>query len=346
MYCIREKINLKVYGGVFGILRTKIGMKVIEKFGKYKFWKKIGVYFIPICAFLGLYMMINIILFAINLLFGNIPKSAGKPIIFLFGNVIPWIPGLIALTIAITVHELAHGILARAYNINIKSTGLIFLLGIPLGAFVELDDKFKETNKKIRGIVASAGPMANLFIFVISILLLNISYNIPTEIKILNVYSPAKEYLKPGDIIYEINGIKINSFEDFKEVANKIEPNKIYNVKVIRDGKILSFNIKSSPEGKIGILVSPSGYLSYLLSTLYWTYYFNFLLALFNLLPAVPLDGFHVWNSLPELFRESKNKFIKRFGDILGWIINERTLNSFSMLIWWIIIGSIIYSMF
>lgn len=53
LYSIRDSINLKTYGGIFGILRTKLGLKTIEKLGKYKIWQKIGIISIPICVILG-----------------------------------------------------------------------------------------------------------------------------------------------------------------------------------------------------------------------------------------------------------------------------------------------------
>ena len=222
LYGIRDSINLKTYGGVFGILRTKIGMKTIEKLGKYKIWQKIGIISIPICVILGCIMLLNIISMSIKLLSGTLPKEAAKPVVSLFGDVIPWIPGIIALLIAVSVHELAHGIFAKSFGIKVKSSGILLLLGLPLGAFVELGDEFKTAEKKIRGAIASAGPIANLIVFLISIPLLSFSYTLPTELKIIDSMEPASEFLQKGDIIYEINGKKIKTLEEFREFAKTI----------------------------------------------------------------------------------------------------------------------------
>ncbi len=346
LYAIRDSINLKAHMGIFGILRTKLGLKTIEKLGKYKIWQKIGIISIPICVILGGFMLLNLIIMSIKLASGTLPKEAAKPVIFLFGNVIPWIPGVIALLIGVSVHELAHGIFARSFGIKVKSSGILLLLGIPLGAFVELGDEFKNAEKKIRGAIASAGPLANLIIFLISIPLLSFTYTLPTELKVVNVKEPASEFLKKGDIIYEINGKKIESLKDFKEFANTIKPNTEYVIKVIRNNKLLTYKIISSKEGKIGVMVEPTENMALFINTIYWTYWFNFLLALFNLLPAMPLDGFHVWNALPELLKERKNRFISMMGRYLELFINERTLNSITFLVWWIVLGSILYSMF
>jgi len=113
----------------------------------------------------------------------------------------------------------------------------------------------------------------------------------------------------------------------------------------LRDNKILTYKIVSSNEGKLGIMVSPTKNTALFINTIYWTYWFNFLLALFNLLPAMPLDGFHVWNAFPELLKERKNRFISKVGQILELFINEKTLGSITLLVWWVILGSILYSM-
>ncbi|ADG13499.1 peptidase M50 [Methanocaldococcus infernus ME] len=342
LYTVREKTNLKVYYGIFGILRTKLGFGIIEKLGKYKFWRKIGILSIPICSILGIFMLINLTIMSVNLALGHVSKEEAKPVIFLFGTLIPWIPGLIGLIVAITIHELAHGIFAKSFNIKIKSSGVIFLLGIPLGAFVELDDKFKEVDKKIRGAIASAGPLANLFIYLLASLLIVLANFAPTNLEILDVKEPASKYLKKGDIILKINDMKINNLEDFKSVAKQIEPNKIYKITVLRDNKVLEFNIKSSDLGRLGILVAPTNKgLVEAINILYWTSFFNFILALFNLIPAKPLDGYYVLTALPELVKERSY----RLGEFLERVLDDKVINSITLLVWWIIIGSIIYSM-
>ncbi|EHP84753.1 site-2 protease family protein [Methanotorris formicicus] len=351
LYAIRDTINLKTYFGVFGILRTKIGMKTIEKLGNYEFWKKLAILSIPICVIIGFFTFFSLIESTLKLMSGELPKEASKPIIFLFGSVIPWIPGIIGLIVGITIHELAHGIVAYAFRQEIKSTGLLLALGIPLGAFVELGDEFKNLDKKIRGAIASAGPMANIVVFLIVVLITPQLYSIPTELTITKTYaSPAMDVLNEGDTIYSINGIKINSLKDFHDIVKNLKPNEKITITVLRENELKTFNLITSKEGKIGIVVEPSKNLAFVLNICYWTYWMNLLLGFFNLLPALPLDGYYVWVAFPRVIGDLKlkikslEKLMGYISNILEMILNEKNLNAISVLIWWIIFGSMIYS--
>ena len=342
--------GLKIYYGIFGVLRTSAGFKIINSIGKYKFWRPISLALIPLCAIISLLTLYMFIVSTINLFSGTVPKESSKPVIFLFGNLIPWIPGIIALIIGITFHELAHGIIAKAYNLKIKSTGLLLGLGIPLGAFVELGDDFKDTTNKIRGAVASAGPMANVIIFIISLMVMPFVMGLSTPLTISNVIDgyPADNILFKGDKIISINNHKINSLVDFNNVVKDVKPNEKIEITILRNNNnnIITYTIPTSKDGLIGINVEPSPTISFILQTLYWTSMLNLMLGFFNLLPAAPLDGFHIWNALPDLIRELKkdNKILNTIANLLNWIINDRSLVSISLMVWGLILFSILYS--
>ncbi|HID65388.1 MAG TPA: hypothetical protein EYP32_00170, partial [Aquificaceae bacterium] len=118
-YKKNDEKGLKTYYGIFGILRTSWGLKVIDKLGKYKFWQRVGFLLIPVCVVVSVITFYTFINSTLGLFSGSIPKESSKPIILLFGDVIPWIPGIIALILGITLHELAHGIVARSFNLKI-----------------------------------------------------------------------------------------------------------------------------------------------------------------------------------------------------------------------------------
>ena len=341
--------GLKTYYGIFGILRTSWGLRIIDKIGKYRFWQRIGFLFIPVCVIVSIITFYTFISSTVGLFSGSIPKESSKPIILLFGDVIPWIPGVIALVLGITLHELAHGILARSFNLKIKSTGLILLLGIPLGAFVEIGEDFKNASRKVRGAVASAGPMVNIILFILVLLITPYVSNITTPIIVTKVFKdlPASGVLKEGDIIYSINGKRITSLSDFRKVVKEIEPEESITVTVIRGNQMETFELTTSPEGKIGIVVEPPKYLVFIMETLFWTGTLNLILGFFNLLPALPLDGFHIWNALPEIVRDLRtdSRITETISRYMEYLINERNLTTMSITIWFVILASIFYSL-
>ncbi|MBW9222137.1 site-2 protease family protein [Methanothermococcus sp. SCGC AD-155-C09] len=340
--------GLKTYYGVFGILRTSWGLKTIDVIGKYSIWRKIGIFLIPICVIISIITFYMFISSTLSLFNGTIPKESSKPIIFLFGNVIPWIPGVIALIIGITFHELAHGIVARSFNLKIKSTGLLLALGIPLGAFVEIGDEFKNASKKVRGAIASAGPIANVVIFMIVMLITPYFHGLSTPLTITEVLEdhPASGVLISGDVIYSINGKRINSLLEFYSTARELGPKEKITLKVLRNNQLKTLELITSPEGKIGIIVEPSNDLMFILQLLYWTSMLNLMLGFFNLLPAIPLDGFHVWNALPEIIRDLRknNNILNAISKYMEYIINEKSLTTISMMVWLMIFASIMYS--
>ncbi|MBW9223458.1 site-2 protease family protein [Methanothermococcus sp. SCGC AD-155-E23] len=352
IYYRREKGDekgLKIYYGMLGILRTSWGLKVIDKIGRYKFWQKVGYLFIPVAIVISILTFYTFINSTLGLFSGSIPKESSKPIIFLFGDVIPWIPGIVALILGITLHELAHGIIARSFNLRIKSTGLILLLGIPLGAFVEIGEDFKKASRKVRGAVASAGPVVNILVFLLVLLITPYVLSIPSSLTVTKVLEdfPASGVLMEGDVIHSIKGKRINSLSDFQEVVKEIRPEEDITVTVLRGNELKTFKLTTSPEGKIGIVVEPSKPLVFILEILFWTGVLNLLLGFFNLLPALPLDGFHIWNAIPEIVRDLKtnSKVTETISRYMEYLINERSLTTMSITIWLLVLASILYSL-
>ena len=341
--------GLKIYYGILGILRTSWGLGVIDKIGRYRFWQKIGFLLIPVGIVVSIITFYTFVNSTVGLFSGSIPKESSKPIILLFGDVIPWIPGIIGLILGITLHELAHGIIARSFNLKIKSTGLILFLGIPLGAFVELGEEFKKASKKVKGAVASAGPVVNIIVFLLILLIIPYVSNISSPITITKVFEdlPASGVLMEGDIIHSINGRRITSLSDFREAVKEIGPEESLTITVIRGNQLKTFQLTTSPEGKIGIIVEPPKSLVFIMETLFWTGMLNLILGFFNLLPALPLDGFYIWNALPEIVRDlrANSRVTDTISKYMEYLINERSLTTMSITIWFIILASILYSL-
>lgn len=106
------------------------------------------------------------------------PIAVPIPLLFKFIDFVPYI--LIAITIAVAIHELMHAFVALREGVPIKSWGIGILFLLPL-AFVELDENsFVTATTKTKLNIVSAGIFGNAIASVIAIITLLALINIAT----------------------------------------------------------------------------------------------------------------------------------------------------------------------
>jgi len=226
------------------------------------------------------------------------------------GVTIPLWYGLIALAVVMVVHELSHGIVARAEDLPLKSVGLVLLAVIP-GAFVEPDEEeLEKAPLRSRLRVYGAGSLANVATALIALLIINFAITPvlqPAGILVSGVLEdgPAFGVLQKGDVIIAMDGQQIRDMDSFINFMNTTKPGQLVTLTVLRNGEELNLQLKlgahpEEPEkGYIGIypaqhVVSKIGYENIVLPlffTFYWIYVLNIGIGLMNLFPLVPLDG-------------------------------------------------------
>ena len=226
------------------------------------------------------------------------------------GVTIPLWYGLIGLAVVLVVHELSHGVVARADGIPLKSVGLVLFLVLP-GAFVEPDeDAINRAPLRKRLRVYGAGSMANIVTALIALLIINLAIAPllqPNGVQVAGVVpgSPADGVLQKGDVIVGIDGHQITTVEGFMKFMNTTKPEQVITLQILRGGKETEVRIrlKEHPErpgkGYIGIYPAQSvkskiggeSAVIPLFFTLYWIYVLNIGIGLMNLFPLVPLDG-------------------------------------------------------
>jgi len=290
--------------------RTKKLLGFIEKFAqKYKrFWKVYGSVGIVI-GFGGMafvfYMLIKSALIAIRAK----AQVAGVQLV-IPGVTIPLWYGLIGLIVVMVVHELSHGVVARAEDLPLKSVGLVLFFVIP-GAFVEPDeDELRKAPLIKRLRVYAAGSMANIVTALLALMLLNYAsapllQHAGVEVVQFDPRGPAINYLQEGDIIIGINGEQIKTVEDFLNFMNTTKPGQLITLEVLRNGKKITVKIplRENPnnpgKGYLGVYPSQhvastighEGIVLPLAFALYWIYILNLGIGLMNLFPLIPLDG-------------------------------------------------------
>jgi len=237
---------------------------------------------------------------------------------------IPWY-GWLILIVAAIIHEVSHGVLLRKMKVKIKSMGFMFAALLPLGAFVEPDEK--EIEKKSKRDIArmySAGPMSNVILAIVFFLLFlaftpvmtNYSHSIGTS-KMDSVYvyavdqntdvcgsvfpSPAYGVLDVNDIIVSVNN-KIITSQTALNSAVKLNVDNNFIVKNPTTSEIRTVVLKPNEMGRLGFtsavtpdpdLVIPFKYYVYkaIFGILLWSALLNFIIATVNYLPSFPFDG-------------------------------------------------------
>ena len=133
-------------------------------------------------VFLSLFVNTESILYSVVLLITN-PSlgTAGSGVTSQIPGVAPIIPGIdipliagiISLAILLMVHEFSHGVLARRAKVRLKSIGVLLFGFIPIGGYVEPDEKMVEKLDNIKQTkIFSAGISANFIAMLVFFVLM------------------------------------------------------------------------------------------------------------------------------------------------------------------------------
>lgn len=356
------------YGVV--LVRTKRFQSLMDRIGRVRISGPAGwflLYLMPVAAAIALFLFLS----QLGVLLSPRGQEVASYIRTLspLGNLglpginpyLPIVDGWIALIVAMVIHEGAHGIIARSLGLPVKSSGLLFFLFVPIGAFVEVDeDALKAAKASHSGRVLAAGAGINLLVGILCLVFL---FGIVAAMKpsvngvaVVSVYansSASQAGIMSGDFITKVNGIAVN---DAAAVANSTwyQPGHVINLTVWRAGSYLQLNGMTlgtllvndtrtgivSQRAFLGIddlgypqlqglvstytssfLVRPALYLciptlptcqglvpfsdslarfygppagsslAQSANLLYWMFFINFNLSIFNSLPIYPLDG-------------------------------------------------------
>jgi membrane-associated protease RseP (regulator of RpoE activity) len=262
-------------------VRTKIFSGVFDRLGSFRSSRLISwvaLVIVPVVAALGLYMLCSslfVLLWTPGA--GEAVSQLGPASYLLLPGINPFLPivyGWLAIVCAIVVHEGAHGIIARNRGLRVKSSGLLFFLIIPIGAFVDVDEEqIAKAKSKDSLRVMAAGIAGNVIAALVCLLAILLIVNGLTPV-INGVYisdvtegMPAEEAgLLPEDVFVSIDDVSIANLEALNEfLANKSPGDKI-QVTVARgtdwkDRFYTSLNLTESTEedkeGKavMGVLV-------------------------------------------------------------------------------------------
>jgi len=345
------------------IVRTKRFAPVFDKLGSFRssrYFSWLGLILVPFVAGIALYLLVNSLIGLLsNPGVGQVVRDLGPGSILLLPGINPLLPiayGWIAIVFAIVIHEGAHGVIARNVGLNVKSSGLLFFLFIPIGAFVDVDEEqIKKAKPRSALKVMAGGVGANIILAAVCLLGVLVLVGSLTPIIDNGVYVndvtagfPAQTAgLLPKDVLISINNVKINNTTDLKAILDNKTSGDILNVTVLRGENwqyqfSTTVNLTASQNRTImGILSSDlmtqarlDNYRTFSLDRLsmylvpptlaegltpfsdalapfysspipqwqifanglFWLWFVNFNLAIFNALPIYPLDGGRIFD--------------------------------------------------
>ena len=270
-YLERNNMEL-VWGRSFLMWRTDWGKDFIEKISRYKlFWRKVGDVWVVTVFFIMIFMFF-LLLWQATLAW-QIPKSASvspKMMIGLPGlnPVIPLWYGILALVIAMVVHEFSHGILSRVANVKVKALGLLMFF-FPVGAFVEPDEEEMKSMKKWERMrLYAAGPGSNMVIAIIFSFLFSsvmVASLEPSSDGVLSAsvvldYGGEEAGLEPWMLITEVNDQIVSNSEDFSNVMNETYAGQVVNVSVLNKGNPETYQVTLSDKGSYYLKYYPDAY--------------------------------------------------------------------------------------
>ncbi len=337
-------------------VRTRMFNGVLDKLGSLRASRLlswVALIIVPIVAGIGLYLICGSLF---TLLWApaarEVTREVGLGAYLLIPGINPFLPilyGWIAIICAIVVHEGAHGIIARNRGLRVKSSGLFFFLIIPIGAFVDVDEKqLAKAKAKDSLRVLAAGVGGNIVVAVVCMLSVLVIVSSLTPV-VDGVYvsdviegMPADEAgLLAEDVIVSIDNVQISSREQLSALIDGKNPGDVLQVTVARgemwdDQFSTSLNLIEFEEHtfmgvrlfdytrvpKSYLTLTPETLTLYLIppdlapgavpfsdslvpfythglgaqwhvlaNVLFWLWFVNVNVAVFNALPIYPLDG-------------------------------------------------------
>jgi membrane-associated protease RseP (regulator of RpoE activity) len=233
----------------FLTLRTQLFRGAFNRLGAFRFsrWLSwIALVIVPVVAGIGLYLLINSLVSLLwNPAAASAAREAGLGSYILLPGINPYLPilyGWFAIFCAIAIHEGAHGVAARSLGLKVKSSGLIFFLFIPIGAFVDVDEEeLKEASGKVSSRVLAGGVGGNIALaavcFVVVLLIVGGLAPIVDGVYVGNLTEgmPAEAAgLLPGDVLVSIDGMPINSTDDLRIFLDSKTAGDLVEVTVAR----------------------------------------------------------------------------------------------------------------
>ncbi len=229
------------------------------------------------------------------------------------GITIPFFAGILSLAILLVAHEFSHGALADIYKANVRRVGLLMFGVIPVGAFVEPNEKkvnklsaVKQNRIFIAGITAN---FALTFIF-FALTIIMLTYVAPSLFSTHVVISAtvpgspaASAGMQVNSTLIAWNNYPVSDIPSLQSAAagdtafgpvNVVTNNGTYNLTANATGKIGVELVQMSLSTSTSLYAS---FLMFLYQLVVLSFVLNFFVALMNLMPIPGFDGWRIYKN-------------------------------------------------
>jgi membrane-associated protease RseP (regulator of RpoE activity) len=352
-FVFRNRSKFQKYYGIIFLYKMKVGLKQMYDFGrKYAFALKI---FGTIGIIVGFYFMFLLPVMLTESAIKIVTKEVTTaqiglliPGIRIPGSAffVPFWYGIISLIIIAFVHEFGHAIVGAAEGVKPKNDGFGFLFFIPV-FFVEFDEKkVLKKSKMQRMRISAAGPMANIALALLCMLLLSYVMNPFVEsvfeadgVLITSVSSgfPAEESGLTHDlIITSVNNTVVRNSTAFKEYLDATSPGE--QVVLTTEGAEFNVFLTTNPDNDslayMGVTFTDNiaktsfgeqiGFFSDLLLIIYklinWIGLLSLAIGAINFVPLWIADGGQIfYNTL--LYFVKKESLAAKISSLFFWFV-------------------------
>jgi membrane-associated protease RseP (regulator of RpoE activity) len=262
IFYYRDKFEFE---GIIAMYKTEWGLRLMDRVAKRHPWllRAFSVSGIVV-GYITMLGMLGIVWIGIqNILYRPSAPAAFVPLlpgVSVPGSPIspPLVQTLISIFIVVLIHEFSHGMIARLYDIDVKSSGLVLLGPIP-GAFVEPEqEQLEQSSQETTQGLFAAGPYANILlgIPVFFIVVAGVGFTdaavspVGAEITGVVNQSSANQVasLQEGDVITAVNGTTVTTRSDLIRVLQGTKANE--SVRVTTTDAEQTITLGSAPQNE------------------------------------------------------------------------------------------------
>lgn len=326
-FLIYHRKRIDTQAKVIFLFRTKWGLQWMDKYSKkFREWVILLGYIGVGAGYVGLIVISYVLIKNLVDLIIKPAAVSGVSLVLPGINVpglgvLPFWYWIIAIFIIALVHEFSHGIVARAHNVEVKNTGIVFF-GPILGAFVEPNEEKLRKEKDITQYsILAAGSFSNILLAIFAVVLLSFVFSPVLQTMVeptgfsFNAYVEgdypfAQAGITAGTVITGIDGTATTTFQEFSDELAYHKPGDTITVQTKEKEYPIALAVSPDNERKpfLGIQDIKNEFdvkekytagvwkviyviIDWIAGLLRWLFLLSLGIGLFNLLPLPIVDG-------------------------------------------------------